>query len=52
VRCTEKSGLPATKENRRKAEKFANLIQAEIDNEIFVYERHFPHGSKIEIFAP
>jgi integrase len=52
VRCTKKSGLAATKENRKKAEKFVNLIQAEIDNDFFVYERHFPHGAKISIFAP
>jgi integrase len=52
MRCTEKSGLEATKENFKKAKKFVNLIQAEIDNDVFVYEKHFPHGAKIEIFAP
>ena len=52
VRCTETSGLEATKENRKRAEKYLKLIEAEIANEVFQYERHFPHGAKIEIFAP
>ena len=52
VRCTETSGLEATKENCKKAEKYMKLISAEIDNDVFQYERHFPHGTKIEIFSP
>ena len=52
VRCTETSGLEATKENRKKAEKYMKLITAEIDNDVFQYERHFPHGAKIAIFSP
>ncbi len=52
VRCTETSGLEATKENRKKAEKYMKLIAAEIDNGVFQYERHFPHGAKIERFSP
>lgn len=28
------------------------LITAEIDNEVFQYEKHFPHGAKIELFSP
>ncbi len=52
VRCTETSGLEATKENRKKAEKYMKLIAAEIDNGVFQYERHFPHGPKIERFSP
>jgi integrase len=52
VRCTETSGLEATKENRKQAEKYMKLITAEIDNEVFQYEKHFPHGAKIAIFSP
>jgi integrase len=52
VRCTEASGLEATRENRKQAEKFMRLIAAEIDNGVFEYERHFPHGTKIELFSP
>lgn len=52
VRCTEAAGLAATKENRKKAGKYLKLISAEIDNDVFQYERHFPHGTKIEIFSP
>ena len=52
VKCTEKAGLEATKENVKKAQKFVKLIDAEIANGIFEYEKHFPHGAKIELFAP
>ncbi len=52
VKCTEKAGLEATKENFKKAKKFVKLIDAEIANGIFEYEKHFPHGAKIERFAP
>jgi hypothetical protein len=52
VRCTETSGLEATKENRKKAEKYIELITAEIYNGVFQYEQHFPHGAKIEKFSP
>jgi integrase len=51
VRCTETSGLEATKENRKKAEKYMKLIAAEIDNQVFQYEHHFPHGAKITTFT-
>ncbi len=34
------SGLEATRENRKKAEKYMKLITAEIDNGVFQYERH------------
>jgi len=51
VRCTEKTSLEAAKENVKRAEKFTNLIQAEIDNGIFQYEKHFPHGAKIALFT-
>ena len=36
----------------KKAQKFVNLIDAEIANSVFEYEKHFPHGAKIELFAP
>jgi integrase len=52
VRCTEAAGLEATRENRKQAEKFMKLIAAEIDNGVFEYERHFPHGTKIEQLSP
>ena len=52
VRCVEKAGIEDTKENVKRAKKFARLIQAEIDNDVFRYEDHFPHGAKIELFAP
>jgi integrase len=52
VRCVEKAGLENTKENLKKTGRLARLIQAEIDNGIFRYEQHFPHGAKIELFAP
>jgi integrase len=52
VKCTEKSGLEATKDNLKRAQKFVKLIDAEIANGIFEYEKHFPHGAKIELFAP
>jgi integrase len=52
VKCTEKSGLTATSDNLKKAKNFVKLIDAEIANGIFDYERHFPHGAKIELFAP
>jgi len=52
VKCTEKSGLEDTKDNLKQAKKFVKLIDAEIANGIFEYEKHFPHGAKIEQFAP
>ena len=52
VRCTESADLDATKDNLKRAKKFARLLQAEIDNKVFQYERYFPHGTKIEFFAP
>ena len=52
VRCTENADFVATKDNLKKAKKYARLIQAEIQNGVFQYERHFPHGAKIELFAP
>lgn len=52
VRCTQAAKLKATKENLKRAEKFAKLIQAQIDDGVFQYERHFPHGAKIGWFAP
>ncbi len=52
VRCTETADFEATKDNLKKAKKYARLIQAEIGNGVFQYERHFPHGTKIELFAP
>jgi integrase len=52
VRCTEAAGLEATHENLKRAKKYARLIQEEIDNERFKYENHFPHGAKIDHFAP
>jgi integrase len=52
VRCTEAAGLEATKENLKRAQKYLKLIQAEIANQVFQYENHFPHGSKIKQFAP
>lgn len=52
VKCTERSGLEASPENVKRAQKFIQLIDAEIANEIFQYERHFPHGAKIQHFAP
>lgn len=36
----------------KQAKKFVKLIDAEIANGIFEYEKHFPHGAKIERFAP
>ncbi len=52
VRCTENADFKATKDNLKRAKKYARLIQAEIQNGVFQYERHFPHGTKIELFAP
>jgi integrase len=52
VKCTEKAGLDATPENVKRTRKFAKLIDAEIANGIFQYEKYFPHGAKIELFAP
>jgi integrase len=52
VRCTEAAGLEATKENLKQAKKYMKLIKAEIDNQVFQYEKHFPHGAKIRQFAP
>ena len=52
VKCTEKACLEATKENVKQAQKFIKLIDAEIANGIFEYENRFPHGAKIERFAP
>lgn len=52
VKCTEKAALAATPENIKQAKKFAKLIDAEIANGVFQYEKYFPHGAKIEIFAP
>ena len=52
VKCTEAAGLEASKENRKKAEKYMKFIEAEIANGVFQYERHFPHGAKIELFSP
>jgi integrase len=52
VKCTEKAGLEATPENLKKTRKFIKLIDAEIANGIFQYEKYFPHGTKIEVFAP
>jgi integrase len=52
VRCTEAAGLEATSDNLKKARKYVKLIQAEIDHGVFQYENHFPHGAKIELFAP
>src|SRR5208337_1144835 len=52
VKCTEKACLEATKENVKHAQKFVKLIDAEIANGIFEYENRFPHGAKIERFAP
>jgi integrase len=52
VKCTEKSGLTATRENLKAAKKLVKLIDAEIANGIFEYEKHFPHWAKIELFAP
>jgi integrase len=52
VRCTENADLEATKDNLKKAKKYARLIGAEIQNGVFQYERHFPHGTKIQHFAP
>jgi len=51
VRCTETSGLEATKENQKRAQTYLKLIEAEVANEVFSYERHFPHGAKIELFS-
>jgi len=52
VRCTEAAGLAATSENWKKAGKYLKLVEAEIANGVFQYERHFPHGAKIELFSP
>jgi integrase len=52
MKCTERSGLEASPENVQRAQKFVKLIDAEIENGIFHYERHFPHGAKIQHFAP
>jgi integrase len=52
VKCTEKAALAATPDNEKQARKYAKLIDAEIANGVFQYEHHFPHGAKIEIFAP
>jgi integrase len=52
VKCTEKAGLEATADNVKQARRFVKLIDAEIANGLFDYERHFPHGAKIELFAP
>jgi integrase len=52
VKCTEKAGLDATPENLKKTRKFIKLIDAEIANGVFQYEKYFPHGAKIEVFAP
>jgi integrase len=52
LRCTEAGGLEATTENLKRAQKYLKLIQAEIDNQVFQYENHFPHGAKIRQFAP
>jgi integrase len=45
VRCTENADLEATKDNLKRAKKYVRLIQAEIQNDVFQYERHFPHGA-------
>jgi integrase len=52
VRCTEAAGLEATKENLKKTKNYMKLIKAEIDNQLFQYEKHFPYGAKIRQFAP
>jgi len=52
VKCTEKAGLAATPDNVKQARKFVKLIDAEIANGVFQYEKYFPHGAKIGIFAP
>ncbi len=52
VKCTEKAALAATKDNVKQARKFVKLIDAEIANGVFQYEKYFPHGAKIEVFAP
>jgi integrase len=50
-RYTEGTGLPDTPENRKRVDKHAQLIQAEIDLGIFDYLRHFPNGNKAKLFA-
>ncbi len=52
VKCTEKAALAATPDNVKQAKKFVKLIDAEIANGGFQYEKYFPHGAKIESFAP
>jgi len=52
VKCTERSGLEASPENVQRAQKYLKLIDAEIENGIFRYERHFPQGGQIQHFAP
>lgn len=47
IRAREGTGLKDNLVNRANVEKRARLIQAEIDNGIFDYTRHFPFGNLV-----
>ncbi len=51
IRCREFTKLKDTKENRRRCERKAQLIAAEIGAGEFDYARHFPNGTKLPFFS-
>ena len=52
VRCREFTGFAATPANRRRVQKFADLVQAEIAHDILDYRKKFPSSPRLHLFCP
>jgi integrase len=51
IRCKEYTTLKDTPANRKRCEKMAQIIANEVDLGTFDYLRHFPHGSRRQLFT-
>jgi integrase len=51
VECKEGTKLKDTPDSRRLLQKTADQIQYEIDHGLFDYRRHFPRGTKVQLFG-
>jgi integrase len=51
IRCKQYTALKDTPANRKQCEKMAQIIANEIDLGKFGYLRHFPHGSRRQLFG-
>jgi integrase len=51
-RCREFTGLADTRENRKKAEAFLQVIKGQIALGTFDYRWHFPNGARLTEFYP